>query len=574
MANIRWNDPSTGKKAQFVAETMKEALFDFSYDSNRVPSLNLHYFCQDFIMTYQFVDDGLMKEGNLIPLIEEFNHIINKSAWLPNGIDCNLLSFKNPKGYFEDISKAKNIPTEDYYNNAVYIDSFLESKSNYCKILLTKIKEIVDGNSFTYDDKNTLYYCVREYLTELINSGFSKGHLYNQTQNKLFSAITPSNDVEYLMTFLESLQPKSAEYDVVFGISVEIYNELKGILKGFRQATPKEQKLLKTNYVAENKFKSFDPVSALQIAKQSFSTILSVYNACMHVTEPMIYNNGRVKLVTQKKFRFINDSLNLLKKNPNKKRKDRKNWLNTAVTKQIPSKLLSSFELHNTALSISDPQTQLLTLWTINELLIDANQSNMNIVNYISNLLCSVLNDCYYRRKIQTLYQIVIRNNSIRKTIKRETRGNNEIEKFAYILKDNNALKSNIIAKLSKHPLNAFKIEMLSNVFANKESMENDLLRHSNRLRWQIMRIYRYRCLAVHDGNLTHQIPCMNGVLENLHYYVDELFNYIFAKREEGIYNLDAILSSARIKEASIFKMLKDKTNPISDDEFLDIIFK
>lgn len=78
MANIIWNNRDTGEKAQFVAETMKEALFDYSYDSNKVPSLNLHYFCQDFIMTYQFVEDGLMKEGNLIPLIEEFNHILKK----------------------------------------------------------------------------------------------------------------------------------------------------------------------------------------------------------------------------------------------------------------------------------------------------------------------------------------------------------------------------------------------------------------------------------------------------------------------------------------------------------------
>lgn len=456
----------------------------------------------------------------------------------------------------------------------MYINSFLESNLYYSKLLLVKIRDIIEGSSFSYKDKETLYYCVREYLAELINSGFSKGHLYNQTQNKLFSAITPENDADYLMTFLESLQPELKEYDVVFGVSNEIYNELSSILKGFRGATDKEKQQLKTDYVVKNRFKSFDPVSALQIAKQTFSVILSVYNSCMHVTEPMIYSNGRVKLKTQKKFRFINDSLNLLKKNPNKKKEDRKKWLITAAAKQIPSKLLSSFELHNTALSISDPQTQLLTLWTINELLIDANQSHMNRVNYISNILCSVLNICYYRRKLKALYKTITISNRVERIISQETRGTNGIEKLAFILKDNNTLKANIVSLLAKHPLNVFEIELLSNVFVDKSSIEKDLLRHSNRLRWQIMRIYRYRCLAVHDGNLTHQIPCLNNVLENLHYYVDELFNFIFSKREEGLYDLDAILSSARVKEASIYRILKDKTKPLSDDEFVEILFE
>ena len=293
----------------------------------------------------------------------------------------------------------------------------------------------------------------------------------------------------------------------------------------------------------------------------------------MHVTEPMIYSNGRVKLKTQKKFRFINDSLNLLKKNPNKKKEDRKKWLITAAAKQIPSKLLSSFELHNTALSISDPQTQLLTLWTINELLIDANQSHMNRVNYISNTLCSILNICYYRRKLQALYQTITLSNRVKNLINQETRGTNGIEKFAFILKDNNTLKANIISHLSKHPLDVYKIELFSDVFSNKNNIKNDLFRHSNRLRWQIMRIYRYRCLAVHDGNLAHQILCLNNVLENLHYYVDELFNFIFSKREEGLYDLDAILSSARVKEAEIFKILEKNPTQFSDNDFYSIIF-
>lgn len=574
MANIRWNDPSTGEKAQFVAETIEESLFNYSFDSNRVPSLNLHYFCQDYIETYQNVEDKLMKEGNLIPLNEEFKDIIKNSTWLPNGVSHELLKVKESTGHFKDIDN-KEIPNTNkhFFDNAIYINSILESKNNYRSLLLKNIETILKQSSFNYEDKKSLYYCVREYLAELINNGINKGHLYNRTHNILFIPVTPTDDIEYVMSFLKKLQPKLAEYNVVFGVTNSVYRELKDVLKGFRKASSKEKKQLCSEYVFANTYKAYDPVTALAIAKYAFSALVSVYNSCLHETELMILDNGIVKKSTKTKYSLINDSLNILKKNQNKKKTDRIKWLNTAVAKELPSKLLSSFELHNTALRISNPQTQLLTLWTITELLIDTNQNQMNKVNYISNSLCSVLNICYYKRKITDLYNTIIHTEGTQGIIKSETRGNNNLEQLAFIIKDNNTLKTQLINILNEHPLALYKLEALSYVFHDKDSIKNDLLRHSKRLRWQIMRIYRYRCLAVHDGNISFQMPSMNSALENLHYYVDELLNYIFLKREQEIFDLDAILTCARVREASIYAILNKNTVPITEQEFKDIIF-
>lgn len=208
---------------------------------------------------------------------------------------------------------------------------------------------------------------------------------------------------------------------------------------------------------------------------------------------------------------------------------------------------------------------------TVKGELINDNQILMNRINCISNTLCSVLCICYYQRKLEDLYKTIMLTKEAKKIIDLETRGKSGIEKLAFILKDNISVKSQLCTIIKKHPLVVFKIETLSIVFGNSECFKNDLLRHSKRLRWQIMRIYRYRCMAVHDGDLKYHFSSLNNILENLHYYVDELFNYIFAKREEKIFDLDAILTCARVKETSIIKTLSN-TN-LSDQDFANILF-
>ena len=58
MARITWTDKAIGEKAQFIADTFNECLFDYSFDSNKVPSLNLHFFCKDYIATYLLVKEA------------------------------------------------------------------------------------------------------------------------------------------------------------------------------------------------------------------------------------------------------------------------------------------------------------------------------------------------------------------------------------------------------------------------------------------------------------------------------------------------------------------------------------
>lgn len=574
MARINWKNPVTGEKAQFVADVFKESLFNYAFDSNKVPSLNLHYFCMDFVNTALRAEQGVIKDGNMVPLIEEFEYIIKESIWLPKGISTAVLSFRNKQGFLVDVSKDKNVDisarVKYYQDSAIYVDGLLKSNNDYYTVLLMQIEELLKRPTFSIAEKRMLYFCLREFLSEIINIGVNKMYLYNQTQNVLFTDCDPGNDIDFVMDFLRSILPNENKYSVVFGVTDEVYAEMKDIWAGVRVATEEESFKLASKYVVEATVDALDPASALLEAKGSFSSILGIYNCCMHDTNIKTNPKGLVKRTDEAKYHRINDSTNLLRKNKNKIKEERIRWLHVASTEQLSKNLYSSFELHNNALNRNEPQTQLLNLWTIIELLIETKQDQMTKVNYVSNVICSILCNIYFERLIKTLYSQITLSYGVKTIIRSESRGNSDLEKLALILKDNSTLKNQLITTVSDYPLEAYKIEMLSEVLSSPENMRNYLVRHSNRLRWQIMRIYRNRCMIVHNGSHCNYI---DSIVENLHYYVDELFDYIFLRMSEGITDTKAIFSYARVKEQEHMQILSAKKPVINDEEYLSIVF-
>ena len=115
-----------------------------------------------------------------------------------------------------------------------------------------------------------------------------------------------------------------------------------------------------------------------------------------------------------------------------------------------------------------------------------------------------------------------------------------------------------------------YKVEFFSDIFSSPANMKAYLFRHSNRLRWQIMRIYRNRCMIVHNGSHCDYI---DSIIENLHYYVDELFDYIFLRMYEGITSTKAIFAYARVKENEHMEILSTKNPTLTDEEYLSVIF-
>ncbi len=571
---MQWANAVTGEKAQFIVNVFRDSLFDFAFDSDKTPILNVHYFCEDYCETSNLIDEGILEEGNIIPLNEEFEYIVSKSVFLPMEITEAMFWSKNKNGKFENITgKEVSAKRKHYKDVAKCICSLLDLDNRYIKNLITQILEVLQGTTWDLKDKNLLYFCLREFISELINNGTSKKYIYNQVNNKFGKNKKSSNDIDYIRNFLLSLLKSENSYNVIIGITEEVFNDLKDNLKGARIATEKEQKALNTNYVVQQTVSAADSFSALKTAKYGYSLVLSIYNACCHNKDLKVLPKGLVALEPKCNYCIVDDTINLMSKNLNKSREDRNKWMHIAVTKIKEANIMTAFELHNIALANEDSQSQFLNLWMIVELLISTKRNTMSRINYISNIITSILCGIYYERIINAILKRlhnIFSREKVNSIINREKRGKNPNEKLAYILKDNNIVLKDLLTLSKVEPLISYKLEYYSKlVFSDKCLLKRDYERHSNRVRWHLMRIYRNRCLIVHNGKSTNY---SNNALENLHYYIDEIFNYIFIKYEYGIADLESIFTFAQIKEKERMNIL-DNTNSYTDEDFYKLLF-
>ena len=67
-------------------------------------------------------------------------------------------------------------------------------------------------------------------------------------------------------------------------------------------------------------------------------------------------------------------------------------------------------------------------------------------------------------------------------------------------------------------------IEYYSNVLGTPAKVHSFVEKHAERVRWQIMRIYRNRNLIIHNAS---KMPYLSLLIENLYSYVDEFISYM-----------------------------------------------
>lgn len=569
------------KMAKFAAEAMKAALFDYSFDSDKVPTLNLNYFCDDYLNTQKMVDEKIMEEGNMGPLCEELENVISSSVWVPSNVSNAIFAFRTrlKHGEYEKINDRKpDIENGykgklDYYRHSVeYLTSIFESDEPYIFLLLDQIELLLTAE-FSNENCKMMLFCIREFLSELINKCVSKQYLFYSVNKNLFeNKKSDEPDNNYLMDFLIGLLPEESEYEVVFGISQDVHKVFRKITKFTRDAKENEQDLLKTSYVCHFSneiapIEAVDPVSALELAKTVFSDYLAAYNLGLHAETFSAKENGLVKKVSESKFNLINDSSNTLCRTITRRAKENEIIVELMFKDKFDRKVEELFTLHNSALLTKNHKSQLLNLWTIIEVAIDSKQSFSCRISYITDILCPILSIVYYKRLTERLFRVVVNNIRARRVLASLYPEKDALESFALCVKNK---KEEIKSFFNDNLFLEYHFDFLSDLFSSRKKLYNDWQRHIKRLRWQLSRIYRSRCQIIHDG---HEPSYLESLVENLHYYVDEMFDFIIYNTQKGLHSLNAILSAARIKEYEIESYLSDKerSDTISDEEFLNI---
>lgn len=230
--------------------------------------------------------------------------------------------------------------------------------------------------------------------------------------------------------------------------------------------------------------------------------------------------------------------------------------------------LFHAISLHASATQSKDIGNQFLNLWTAIEVLIPVERKgSFSRINQICNYLTSVLSINYYR-------SLLVHLNVELKVIGEEyteclnETGKEGIAGLISIITDATfqSSKNKLLEHLSNYPVLQYKIHQYTELFISPNKLLNTYNNHSNRIRLQIMRIYRTRNMIVHDGNKSRYIDL---ILQNLHYYVDSLIELISTIQATGFDSMNSILREVSQIEENILRIFEQDSISLSDLEYI-----
>ncbi len=204
---------------------------------------------------------------------------------------------------------------------------------------------------------------------------------------------------------------------------------------------------------------------------------------------------------------------------------------------KTPETFFRAVSLHNSALDSKESTNQLLDLWTALETLIGFKSGDEDKINVVCDILTSVLNRTYLYTHMAQLYKdISAVLDELGEEIIRNVTGDEQVVwKFAKLLSVSDYQEEyvTLYKLLGEYPLLQYRMEHFSKIiFADSKSVYEELNRHKQKVKWQIMRIYRNRNMIVHNGE---HMPYLNIILGNLHYYIDTMFDLLIEYYHLGI---------------------------------------
>lgn len=556
------------------AQALEEETFNYSYESYKVPALNSHYLCYDVMRTASDINKKILMDGNFVPLSEEFEQILQEDIFIQQVIsdDGTLLFLQDKASRYYNLEDSElKTKIKHYPEIANFIKDKCELDNDYLKFLLYILIRNIFVENFSYENSQIIYTVTRMLTTELINAGYSKEYIYFTVLDTFFTSTNPvvcSQDT--IVDFFNHFTFQRYDFQATFGINQKASSLLGKLERLNVQQPTKEQRMYlnlqrQNDYVVMITVPSIDAFSAYEQANQYMQAILSLHRINQHDSKLFVTS----KAIISKKVDNIFDSGNVMHSPINAmKKKGNLSDLHaifsdiTLMNKiELPISFYKSIRLHNGAIESKDITNQLLNLWTIIETLIDSKRDNEDKINIICTVLCSVLNRCYMYDSLEQLLRDICNCSSIDvsyiiSNIESDNKELDIVERFALLLSLNENVDclNEIINSLSDYPLLIYRLELFSQkVFINSKTIYEYLQRHRKRIRWHIMRIYRNRNMIVHSGSY---MPYLSIIIENLHFYVDVLFDTLIEYYHLGLIKHTSIYKDILSKETSYYAKL------------------
>lgn len=571
------------------AQLIDELVFDYSIPSNRIPTLNSHYLCVDALNAIKGIDKNGVPEGTMKPIVEEFFSSVSKDPVFNHQY--------NPLAYFIKISPnssvvAKNPNDLNYYeekNAFITIHEVFFKDNTYYELLKKKLIEIVKLNDKS--KQSELIKLTKSIITELYNSGYNIKFIYH-VMNKCFWRNTkPIDSPDLIDMFFSYFDFKNHKYTLI----IKVKNETKQVLDSVfapneycYDLSPRSKSLREIDFLKVNSeeecflsvsTEDYDPYTCVNTVSNAIGLRVSIYRLYNHQLNFDLnslkycvydeYNNPFVCLNKQVNPMYRKKGISLKKLESNiglfdqelHKHSNKFNMLATAV------------EYHANSLDSLSEKNQLLDMWSIFEAVLQI--SNKHIGDRI-NQVCMNLIPILKRRYIFTLFiqlseELKKYNKDIYFSIIDNAKTDYEIACKVcdfVLLVEYKQYRESVLETITDFPLLKERIEYYSNSLSTPDQAYSFVEKHAERVKWQIMRIYRNRNLIIHNGE---SMPYLSLLIENLHYYVDDFLDYILLNVTSG-FTIESTCQKLHVEECEWIRSFKCKKTEITQDDIRKLI--
>ena len=556
-----WKNLDSNQNLLFFAQLINELIYDYSIPSNRVATLNSHYLCFDALSTIGIIEENGVPEGTLKPIIAELYSSLQKDAVFDNDEIKPIDLFIKQNGLsFHKVSNTDDLNFVDSKKIIISLYQKYFKGRDYCLRLKKRLSEIIYENDI--NKQNLLFNITKSFITELINGGYSQQYIFDQLTYCFFNRKSGTISFNKLKRFLDIFTFDENSYSVFFIAD----SSFETISKQYKEYQIYDQLSCKTKLKIEerflekqanerffvvNKINAPDPFSAAEKLIHTFQIQSSFYRL----------NNHNLQFEIIDKKIGIYDSTNYFTKykHPKSVVKKTHNVPDELIEKTVEKcmiatssalktnfidgqSIIKAVNFHALSLDTSSNENQLLDLWAIFETLLNiSNKHSSDRIQQIISILVPVLKQRYlFELFSQLKTDIQYYSKKIFSEILSAQKEQNEVVAITnfVLLDEYRDLREKELKMLNDFPLLRERIIYYNSLLSKKSGIFQFINKHSIRIQWQIMRIYRNRNLIIHNGTSMPYLPLL---IENLHSYVDTFMNYFideFAKNKgkEQIY--------------------------------------
>ena len=583
-----WTDKNLNSNLLIFTQLVNELLFDYSIPSNKISTLNSHYLCYDAMITISEIESNGIPEGTLKPIAEELYDALSKDI---------IFQIKNEqplKFFIKRVSEryvtAK--PNELNYQELRLIISAIHNKFFKGNWYYNSLKDEIAKRVKSSDSKEwqDLFGLTKTFLTELVNGGYDSRYIYEMLHYYFFNAKTPIGEIN-IDRFLNEFDFLESDFTVIIKASSTIkkvfsFSKTLKIVKKNDIKSKKYRKFLNTSsdeVLYSLSVKSYDKYRAVSRAKRIIERLLSQYKLFDHILAIDLKSvKYAVKSNTSDLYIVDNPIGAVLKKGTLSKERlgEKMNICQEFALRLSKEKNIHDLHtfykaliLHSHSLDSDSEENQLLDLWSIFETVLDINyKHSSDRIQQICFMLIPILKRRYlYSLFEQLANDVYLYSPELYKYITGvdQVNENGVSELCSFVLLDAHKEKREaFLREITRYPLMKERIVYYNEVLSTKDKCAKFVEKHLNRIRWQIMRIYRNRNLIIHNGE---RMPYLALLIENLHYYVDDFLDYVMEALSNGLplYNMELDLF---VKEQEWMKYFDKKKEPIVKEDICYIL--